>query len=64
MMERRYLNAVEGKKDGVYQDRNLMVGSKLPIRSHIIKCIESDLDLDKKKVPSYSMAVHAGGHNS
>ncbi len=29
MMERRYLNAVEGKKDGVYQDRNLMVSFHL-----------------------------------
>ena len=25
MMERKYLNTLEGKKDGVYQDRNLMV---------------------------------------
>ena len=25
MMERKYVNAVEGKKVGVYQDRNLMV---------------------------------------
>lgn len=64
MMERRYLNAVEGKKDGVYQDRNLMVGSAFLVRSHTIECIELDLDLDEEKVSSYSMAVHARGHNS
>ena len=30
-MERKYLNAVEGRKDGVYQDRNLMVSPQVAV---------------------------------
>jgi hypothetical protein len=64
MMERRYLNAIEGKKDGVYQDRNLMVGLQVFSWSQIIESIGLDMDLDEEEVSSYSMAVPAGSHDS
>jgi len=64
MMERRYINAVEGKKDGVYQDRNLMVRLHFCQLGHLIKRTKLDMDLDEEKVAPYSMAVHAGGHDS
>lgn len=36
----------------------------LPIRSHTTIGIELDLDFDEEEISSYSVAFHAGGHNS